>query len=85
MYNLCGLALQGAKQILNSVEHFKRAISLQENNLPAMNNLANSYKALGKIDLAEELYNKGISGLNLIDHLIKESYLEELILLANKL
>jgi len=58
VYNLCGLALQGAKQISNSVEHFKRAISLQENNLPAMNNLANSYKALGKIDLAEELYNK---------------------------
>ena len=35
--------------------------------------------------MTEELYNKGISALNLIDYLIKESYLEDLILLANKL
>ena len=31
------------------------------------------------------MYNKGISGLILIEYLVKESYLEDLILLANKL
>ena len=36
-------------------------------------------------NIAEEFYNKGISGLILIEYLIKESYLEDLILLANKL
>ena len=36
-------------------------------------------------NLTDELYNKGVSGLILIEYLIKESYLEDLILLANKL
>ena len=40
---------------------------------------------IDSFNITEELYNKGISGLILIDYLVKESYLEDLILLANKL
>ena len=56
VYNLCGLAHQGKRNILSAIPFFKRALELQPNNLPAMNNLANSYKALGVLDKAEKLY-----------------------------
>ena len=42
-------------------------------------------KIIDCFNITEELYNKGISGLILIEYLVKESYLEDLILLANKL
>ena len=56
--NLCGLALQGKNNFLASINFFKRAIDLEPKNQAAINNLANSYKALTKIDLAEKLYLK---------------------------
>ncbi len=56
IYNLCGLALQADKKILESVEYFTKAIYYEPENLAAMNNLANSYKALSKLSEAENLY-----------------------------
>ena len=56
IYNLCGLALQANKKILESVEYFTKAIYYEPENLAAMNNLANSYKALSKLNEAEDLY-----------------------------
>ena len=56
VHNLCGLALQGNANFAASIMHFQRAIELEPTNIAAKNNLANSYKALGKLDLAENLY-----------------------------
>ena len=56
--NLCGLALQGSKATLASIKLFNKAIEFEPNNVAAMNNLANSYKALSKFDIAEKLYLK---------------------------
>ncbi|MBT91811.1 MAG: hypothetical protein CMI82_01020, partial [Candidatus Pelagibacter sp.] len=59
-YNLCGLALQKSKNIKNSIEYFKKSIDLDTNNIAAINNLANSYKLLFKLDIAEKLYLKAL-------------------------
>ena len=56
--NLCGLALQGSKKTLASINFFNKAIEFEPENIAAMNNLANSYKALSKFDIAEKLYLK---------------------------
>ena len=56
--NLCGLALQGSKNTLASIKFFSKAIEFEPENIAAMNNLANSYKALSKFDIAEKLYLK---------------------------
>ena len=56
--NLCGLALQGSKNTLASINFFNKAIEFEPENIAAMNNLANSYKALSKFDIAEKLYLK---------------------------
>ena len=57
LHNLGGLALQQFKKIKLSVNYFQKAIDLDPKNLAAKNNLANSLKVLGKLDLAEKLYN----------------------------
>jgi len=56
--NLCGLALQGSGNTLASINYFNKAIEFEPENIAAMNNLANSYKALSKFDIAEKLYLK---------------------------
>ncbi|MDC1128105.1 sulfotransferase [Candidatus Pelagibacter sp.] len=56
LYNLCGLAYQGNKQIPKSIESFNLALYHNPENIAAMNNLANSYKALNNNDKAEEIY-----------------------------
>ena len=56
--NLLGLALQGSNNILGSIQYFNQAIHFEMNNVAAINNLANSYKSLTKLDIAEELYLK---------------------------
>ena len=58
VYNLCGLALQGDRKILSSVEFFTQALLHEPENIAAMNNLANSYKHLNQIEKAEDLYLK---------------------------
>ena len=42
VYNLCGLALQGDRKIVSSVEFFTQALFHEPENIAAMNNLANS-------------------------------------------
>ena len=56
--NLCGLALQGNDNTLASINYFNKAIEFEPDNVAAINNLANSYKALSKFDIAEKLYLK---------------------------
>ncbi|MDA9186948.1 sulfotransferase [Candidatus Pelagibacter sp.] len=58
LYNLCGMAYQGNNQIKKSIESFNLALHYDQENLAAMNNLANSYKSLNHNDKAEELYEK---------------------------
>jgi len=59
--NLCGLALQGKGNFSSSISFFTRATQLDPKNIAAINNLANSYKALIKLDLAEKLYLKALT------------------------
>jgi len=56
LYNLCGLAYQGNKQIPKSIESFNIALHHDPKNIAAMNNLANSYKSLNQNAKAEEIY-----------------------------
>ena len=58
LFNLCGLAYQGNKQISKSIENFNLALHHDPENIAAMNNLANSYKSLNYNDRAEEIYKK---------------------------
>ena len=58
LYNLCGMAYQGNNQIKKSVESFNLALHYDLENIAAMNNLANSFKALNHNDKAEEIYKK---------------------------
>jgi tetratricopeptide (TPR) repeat protein len=59
--NLYGLALQGKNNFLASTNFFTRAINIEPKNIAAINNLANSYKYIGKIDLAEKLYLQALA------------------------
>ena len=58
LYNLCGMAYQGNKQIPKSVEFFNLALHHDPENIAAMNNIANSYKSLNQNVRAEEIYKK---------------------------
>tara|TARA_Y100000590_G_scaffold283126_1_gene318491 strand:- start:4805 stop:6358 length:1554 start_codon:yes stop_codon:yes gene_type:complete len=59
-YNLCGLALQKNNNVQSAIKYFNKAIDLDQNNIAAINNLANSYKAMSKLDIAETLYLKAL-------------------------
>lgn len=68
----------------------KNEFSIRQNKqLLAINSILSSYTHVISLkdcfEISEKMYNKGISGLNLIDYLIKKSYDEEIILLAHKL
>ncbi len=56
LFNLLGLALHGSGNYLIAIDKFKRALDLDQNFLPAKNNLANSYKAVGNFEKAEFYY-----------------------------
>ena len=58
LLNLIGMAYQGRSQHLNSINYFKEALKYNVENIPAMNNYANSLKAIGKFESAQELYQK---------------------------
>ena len=58
IHNICGLAFAGQKKFSTSIEYFNRALYYDPENLAAMNNLANSYKAQDYFDKAEGLYLK---------------------------
>ena len=61
LYNLCGLALQQHKRIQGAIPYFEKSISLDPNNIFARNNLANSFKIIGKFELCEKLYKEALS------------------------
>lgn len=61
LFNLQGLALHGSGKYLIAIDRYKKALDLDKNFLPAMNNLANSYKSIGNFEEAELLYNKSIN------------------------
>ena len=56
--NLTGMAYQGLAQHKNSIVYFKQALKHNPNNIAAMNNHANSLKAIGNIEVAKALYEK---------------------------
>ena len=58
LYNLCGMAFQGNKQIPRSIESFNLALHHDPENISAMNNIANSYKSLNQNVKAEETYKR---------------------------
>jgi len=60
LFNLLGLALHGNGNYLIAIDKYKKALDLDVNFLPAMNNLANSYKSSGNFEKAEDYYNKAI-------------------------
>ena len=47
LFNLLGLALHGSGKYLIAIDRYKKALDLDLKFLPAMNNLANSYKSIG--------------------------------------
>jgi len=55
------MAYADKNDYLRAEEMYKRAISLDPSNPVAYHNLANTYRAMGKIDLAIENYHKAIS------------------------
>ena len=62
LFNLLGLALHGSGKYLVAIDRYKKALDIDKNFLPAMNNLANSYKSIGNFEEAELFYNKAIDG-----------------------
>ena len=60
LFNLCGLALQGNGNIRHSIEYFNKSIDIDANNFSAKNNLGNSYKIIGRYDLAESNYSSAL-------------------------
>jgi Flp pilus assembly protein TadD len=59
-YNLKGLILQSSGQLKKSIEYFNKALSLDQNNYAAMNNLATVYKNVYEFKKSEDLYKKVI-------------------------
>ena len=57
LLNLIGMAYQGKSQYLNSIKFFEESIKQNPNNIAAMNNCANSLKALGDFE-SSKIYMK---------------------------
>ena len=60
LFNLLGLAFHGSGKFLIAIDRYKKALDLDLNFIPAMNNIANSYKAIGNFEKAENYYDKVI-------------------------
>lgn len=58
IFNLTGMAYQGLGQHIKAITFFRESLRVDSNNIAAMNNLANSLKALGKLDESREIYEK---------------------------
>ena len=61
LFNLLGLALHGSGKYLIAIDRYKKALDLDLKFLPAMNNLANSYKSIGNFVEQQTLENLLIS------------------------
>ena len=58
LFNICGLAYQRLNNIEVSISYFKKAISLEPQNLGHKNNLANSFVYLNQHEEAENIFKK---------------------------
>ena len=58
LLNLIGMAYQGKSQYLNSIKFFEESLKQNPGNIAAMNNYANSLKAVGKFEQSKDLYEK---------------------------
>ena len=58
LQNLLGLILQNQGKIKKSIIFFQKAITLENQNYAAINNLANSFRKLYQFKAAEDLYKK---------------------------
>ena len=52
------MAFQGKSQYLNSINFFEESLKINPGNIAAMNNYANSLKAIGKFEQSKNLYEK---------------------------
>ncbi len=75
IYNFYGLALQKIGLLEESIEYLLKSIQLSKNNFVAMNNLAVTYKGLGKFKMSENLYKKCLE--------LKSDYLVGILNFAN--
>ena len=57
-YNLKGLILQKSGQLKKSIEYFNKALSFDQDNYAAMNNLATVFKNVHQFKKSEDLYKK---------------------------
>ena len=60
LFNLLGLALHGNGNYLIAIDRYRKALDIDQTFLPAMNNIANSYIAIGNFEKAENYYEKVI-------------------------
>ena len=58
LFNICGLAHQRLNNIETSISYFKKAISLEPQNLGHKNNLANSFVYLNQHEEAENIFKE---------------------------
>ena len=75
LFNLLGLALHGNGNFLIAIDRYKKALDIDSNFLPAKNNIANSYKAIGNFEKAEFYYKNILK--------IKPNYIQALNNYAN--
>ena len=57
-YNLKGLILQKSGQLKKSIEYFNKALSFDQDNYAAINNLATVFKNVHQFKKSEDLYKK---------------------------
>ena len=58
LFNLIGMAYQGRSQHNKAINFFKESLKQNDQNIAAMNNYANSLKAIGKFEASKDLYEK---------------------------
>ncbi len=58
LLNLIGMAYQGRSQHNRAISYFEESLKHNQDNIAAMNNFANSLKAVGKLERSRDLYEK---------------------------
>ena len=83
---MCGLAHQGNREMLKSIELFSKALHYEPQNIAAKNNLANSYKHTNQNRKAEEIYKSIINqDPNNIKALNNYANLKKKLMISNQL
>ena len=58
LFNLNGLALQALSNHKGAIKFFKAALDIDNSNISAKNNLANSLKSIGELELSNKIYQE---------------------------